>query len=100
MAKPKPAASPFDALVTARHKPAEQPDVQTVKQLTVQTSSQPASKLAKSTDAGYVKFTTYIRRQTHRAVKITLVEQDREMSELVEELLSDWLQRQATAARV
>src|SRR5437879_1342607 len=92
MAKPKPAASPFDALVQARQKTAKHRDVGTSEQLNVQTAKElPSSKLAKSTDASYLKFTTYIRKTTHRAVKVKLVEKDRELSDLVEELLSDWL---------
>lgn len=64
-------------------------------------SKQPDSQmtvLAKSVDPDYTKFTTYIRKQTHRAVKVKLVEQDQEFSDLVEDLLSDWLQRQAPTA--
>jgi len=41
-----------------------------------------------------LKFTTYIRKQTHRSVKLAVLQQEREMSDLVEELLSEWLQTQ------
>jgi len=50
--------------------------------------------IAKSVDPDFTKFTTYIRKHTHRAVKVKLAEQGREFSGLVEELLSDWLQKQ------
>jgi len=101
----KPAASPFDALVQARRAPLTEGTIQTVKQLNrhtseqlnVQTSDQPDGQLvarAKSTDPDFLKFTTYIRKDTHRAVKVKIVEQGREFSDLVEELLSAWLQRQ------
>jgi hypothetical protein len=42
-----------------------------------------------------MKFTTYIRKQTHHAVKIRLVDQRKELSDLVEELLAEWLRQQA-----
>ena len=78
--------SPFEVLKRART--SEQPTSETPQQLAVQTSRQ----LAKSKDDDFVKFTSYVRRHTHRAVKTRLVEQGREMSDLVEELLSQWLE--------
>jgi hypothetical protein len=47
----------------------------------------------KKNDPDYVGFTTYIRKETHRAVKIGLLQEGegRELSELVEELLSNWV---------
>jgi len=50
-------------------------------------------KLGKSADPAYVKLTTYIRKDTHQATKIRLLQegQGREFSELVEELLAVWL---------
>jgi hypothetical protein len=47
--------------------------------------------LAKSTDPAYMKFTTYIRKSTHLGVKTRLVSKEKELSDLVEELLSNWL---------
>lgn len=47
----------------------------------------------KRSDPDYVGFTTYIRKETHRKAKIALLEQGdgRELSELVEDLLAQWL---------
>jgi len=45
----------------------------------------------KSADPDYIKLTTYIRRATHLAVKKKLLDEDKEISELVEELMTDWL---------
>lgn len=47
----------------------------------------------KRSDPDYVGFTTYIRKETHRKAKIALLEKDggRELSELVEDLLTEWL---------
>lgn len=58
-------------------------------------TSPDARKKGKSADPEYVKLTSYIRRQTHRDVKKKLLDQDREISELVEELMDKWLAGQA-----
>ena len=47
--------------------------------------------LAKSSDPAFMKFTTYIRKSTHLGVKTRLVSKEKELSDLVEELLSTWL---------
>ena len=47
--------------------------------------------LAKSADPAFTKFTTYIRKTTHLGVKTRLVSKEKELSDLVEELLSNWL---------
>lgn len=51
----------------------------------------------KRSDPDYVGFTTYIRKDTHRKAKIALLEEGdgRELSELVEELISHWLKTAA-----
>ena len=48
-------------------------------------------RLAKSADPSFMKFTTYIRKTTHLGVKTRLVSKGKELSDLVEELLSNWL---------
>lgn len=48
-------------------------------------------RLAKSADPSFMKFTTYIKRTTHIGVKTRLVSKEKELSDLVEELLSNWL---------
>ena len=47
----------------------------------------------KRSDEGYVQVTAYIQRETHFAVKLSLLNEKkgREFSELVEELLSKWI---------
>lgn len=62
---------------------------------TTATVNQPARRgrpTAKRSDPDYVGFTTYIRRDTHTKVKIALLQEgkNRELSELVEDLLFDW----------
>ena len=50
-----------------------------------------AKRLAKSADPAFIKFTTYIRKTTHLGVKTRLVSKEMELSDLVEELLANWL---------
>jgi hypothetical protein len=49
----------------------------------------------KRSDPAFEQVTAYIRRSTHNAVKIALLEegQRRQFSELVEQLVSDWVER-------
>lgn len=48
----------------------------------------------KHSDPDYVQTTAYIRRSTRRDVKKVLLDQEREYSELIEELLLGWLKKQ------
>lgn len=50
-------------------------------------------KRGKSADPDYVKLTSYIRKDTHLQVKKKLLDEDKEISELVEELMVEWLKR-------
>jgi hypothetical protein len=45
----------------------------------------------KRSNAQYRQVSAYVRKDTHRKVKMALLEDDREFSELVEELLGGWL---------
>jgi hypothetical protein len=57
----------------------------------VSSQQKAARPLAKSADASFMKFTTYIRKTTHLGVKTRLVSKKKELSDLVEELLFNWL---------
>ena len=46
----------------------------------------------KRSDADYRQVSAYVRRDTYQKVKIALLEEDREFSDLVEELLEGWLE--------
>jgi signal recognition particle GTPase len=52
-------------------------------------------KTGKSSNADYTQVLTYIRRNTHRQIKKILIDDpdERDVSDLVEELLSDWLKK-------
>ena len=56
-------------------------------------SPDPSRRLAKSADPAYIKFTTYVRKSTHLGVKTMLVSREMEFSDLVEELLANWLKQ-------
>ena len=45
----------------------------------------------KRSDSDYRQVSAYVRRDTYKRVKLALLEEDREFSELVEELLQHWL---------
>ncbi len=52
--------------------------------------------VGKSRDADYTQVLTYLRKETHRQIKKVLIDDanQRNVSDLVEELLSEWLSRQ------
>jgi hypothetical protein len=51
-----------------------------------------AASVGKRSDGDYRQVSAYIRKDTHHQVKIALLQEEREFSELVEELLSGWLE--------
>lgn len=48
-----------------------------------------ANNVGKRSNGDYRQVSAYIRKDTHQQVKIALLQEEREFSELVEELLSD-----------
>jgi hypothetical protein len=52
-----------------------------------------ATRRAKRDDPDYKQALAYVRRDTHRRVMSKLAETEKEFSDLVEELLSDWLKK-------
>ena len=51
-----------------------------------------ATSLGKRSNTDYRQVSAYIRKDTHRRVKMALLEEDRQFSELVAELLESWLE--------
>jgi hypothetical protein len=64
-----------------------------------ESAPQSGKTLAKSADPAFTKFTIYIRKTTHRAAKVRMVSEDRELSDLVEELLTVWLKENDSNGR-
>ena len=82
MSKKKDSTSRFDALFGAA-KPKEQtpaPD-----------EPKPAKK-SKSTDPDYVRTTVYLPKRFHKQLKAAAADEEREMSEILEGLVEQWLQ--------
>lgn len=53
---------------------------------------QPAEKKqAKAKNPEYVRSTFYLPKQLHRQLKMAAIDEDKEMSEIVEELVAQWL---------
>jgi hypothetical protein len=50
-----------------------------------------ATSLGKRSNTDYRQVSAYIRKDTHRRVKLALLEEERQFSELVAELLENWL---------
>jgi hypothetical protein len=77
---PKP-RSQFSAFVTE-----DQPGVEAV-------SGHPGrAKVAKSKDPAYMKASVYIRKSTHKAAWEKLVRDERELSDVVELLVAQWVE--------
>jgi hypothetical protein len=58
-------------------------------------SDQTPTSRAKSQNPDFVKLTAYVPRELHRATKARLVQQGREISDLIEELVSRWLRTES-----
>ena len=77
--------SRFDGLFGAvRQQPAE-PQTQT------STDSEPTEPIAKGKDPNYQRTTIYLPKALHRKFKAAAVAADREMSDIAEELIEQWL---------
>jgi hypothetical protein len=86
MTKKATSSSRFDDLFNAalERKKTEEPQESTPLQ------TQPTRK-SKSTDPNYVRTTVYLPKRLHQQLKAAAVEEDREMSGIVEELIDTWL---------
>ena len=54
-------------------------------------SNAPQAKVGKRSDPAYRQISTYVRSDLYRNVKRELLNEDRDFSDLVDELLSAWL---------
>ncbi|GAA3771303.1 MULTISPECIES: hypothetical protein [Terriglobus] len=85
----KTSGSQFDAILAPRRKPLSEP----VAERGIEAPSKSAGKLAKSKDPDFRTTTLYLRKKTlanceHR---LKINDDERDMSELVEELMNNWL---------
>ncbi len=65
--------------------------IQTSGHLEVQASEEKGSPLSKSKDPNYQRTTIYIPKPLHRKLKAIAAEDDREISDIVENLIQDWI---------
>ena len=81
--------------VIQSHRESSHPVTQVPKSLGTE-ESKPS---AKSTNKEYVKLTAYVPKELHRAAKSRLVAQGREISDLIEDLVSAWLTKETGASQ-
>lgn len=82
-------ASDFGKLFAARSNTSKHSDIQTSKHLDI-----PKTKSSKSKDPNYQRTTVYLPKELHRRLKFVALTSDREMSEVIATLVSEWLDTQ------
>ena len=88
MSKKKDSGNRFDALLGAAKQ---------LEQTSAEAESKPAkTKKSKSTDPDYVRTTVYLRKRFHKQLKAAAADEEREMSEILEELVEQWLKKRGT----
>ncbi|RUR76208.1 hypothetical protein PCC6912_43800 [Chlorogloeopsis fritschii PCC 6912] len=60
-----------------------------------QPSAENSSRTTKSTDPDYTRTTVYLPKQLHRQLKAAAASQERQMSDILIELLEQWLNSQS-----
>jgi hypothetical protein len=83
----------FDFLKQTAERVSKSPRTQKSGSPEIQQSARSGRPAGKRTDPDYTQITAYIRKDTHHAVKLRLLQegQGREFSELVQDLLEGWL---------
>jgi hypothetical protein len=81
MSKKKDSSSRFDALFGAAKQ----------KEQTPAPADQKPAKKSKSTDPDYIRTTVYFPKRLHKQLKAAAADEEREMSEILEELVELWL---------
>lgn len=89
MPKHQPQESSFKDVINS-HREARSSATQLPENLVTQS---PKNRVGRSSDENYVKLTAYVPRHMHLAAKMELLQQGREMSDLITELVTDWLKR-------
>jgi len=85
--------SRFDNLFSAaRSRPVEETDnVAPPPEALPQSREKSSTRKSKSTDPNYVRATIYLPRSVHRKLKALAADEEREMSDIVSELIEQWL---------
>jgi len=69
----------------------EQTNIQQPELSNTQPSKSPGRPKGKRSDPHYTQVTSYVRKETYKQVKRELLDDEREFSELVQQLLEEWL---------
>ena len=72
--------------------PPEHLNIQTSERSNIQMSEEAGNRLSKSKDPNYQRTTIYIPKPLHRKLKAIAAEDDREISDIVETLIQDWIE--------
>lgn len=83
-------ATRFDALIGAARQQEQTP---------VPVELKPAKK-TKSTDPDYVRTTVYLPKRLHKQLKVAAADEEREMSDVLEELVEQWLKSRKAASDI
>jgi len=71
--------------------PVNEPDTQTLEFSDVQTSKKSDTQTSKSKNPDYQRTTVYLPKSIHKKLKVAALDDDREISDIVESLVADWL---------
>ena len=83
MSKKKDSSGRFDALIGAARQ----------QEQTQAPAGQKPAKKSKSTDPDYVRTTVYLPKRLHKQLKAAAADEEREMSEILEGLVEQWLKK-------
>ena len=82
----------FGAAKAAKSTDESDRDVQTSEHLNIETFKHSDVSLSKSKDPDYQRTTVYLPKALHRKLRATAIADDREMSDVIEELVQQWLE--------
>lgn len=81
--------SRFDNFISAARAPKPPPETSPASE--VAPPSEPPSKKSKSSNPEYMRTTVYLPKKLHRQLKSAAANEEKEISEIVEELVTNWL---------
>jgi hypothetical protein len=87
MSKKKDSGNRFDALLGAARQQEQTPPPIEPK----------LTKKSKSTDPDYVRTTVYLPKRLHKQLKVAAADEEREMSEILEGLVEQWLKKRGNS---
>ncbi len=83
--------SRFDNFINAARAPKPDPTSETPTPTEAIPTEESPPKKSKSSDPDYMRTTVYLPRQIHRRLKSAAADEEKEISEIIEELVTGWL---------